>query len=115
MGDKCLSYESEIPFDSIESAQEYLRLLSQVVLEAEQAVQNDLNAGGDAKRLEALRLVLYNLEKLSQRLKASSRILNDLRTLRRLLFQERRPKTFRVVPCPESERSEVPMLHREGL
>jgi len=33
--------------------------------------------------------VLYKLEKLEQHLKVSGRLLNDLRTLRRLLLEER--------------------------
>ena len=41
------------------------------------------------RRLEALRLVLYKLERLEHHLKASCLELNDLRTLRRLLLQER--------------------------
>jgi hypothetical protein len=112
-----LSYESETPFDSVEGAQEYIKLLSQTVLEAQQAVQADLNAGGmgDAKQLEALRLVFYNLEKLAQHLKAGSRILNDLRTLRRLLLQERRPKAPAVRPRPQNGKREVPVLNRELL
>jgi hypothetical protein len=112
-----LSYESETPFDSVEGAQEYIKLLSQTVLEAQQAVQADLNAGGmgDAKQLEALRLVFYNLEKLSQHLKSGSRILNDLRTLRRLLLQERRPKTPAIAPRPQNGKREVPVLRRELL
>jgi hypothetical protein len=110
-----LNYESETPFDSIEGAQEYLKLLSQTVLEAKHAVQADLNGGADAKQLEALRLVFYNLEKLSQHLKAGSRILNDLRTLRRLLFRERRPKTTPVLATPRHGKKEIPVLNREGL
>ena len=41
------------------------------------------------RRQEALRLVSYNLAKLSMHMTASRRILNDLRTLRRLLLGER--------------------------
>jgi hypothetical protein len=36
--------------------------------------------------LEALHLIGYNLEKLTHHLKASRRILNDLRMLRRILY-----------------------------
>jgi hypothetical protein len=112
-----LSYESETPFDSIEGAQEYLKLLNQNVLEAKQAVQADLNGGADPKQLEALRLVFYNLEKLTQHLKAGGRILNDLRSLRRLLFQERRPKAAAaaVAANPQSPKREAPVLNREVL
>jgi hypothetical protein len=112
-----LSYESETPFDSIEGAQEYIKLLSQTVQEAAQGVQADLAAGGigDSKQLEALRLVFYNLEKLSQHLKAGSRILNDLRTLRRLLLQERQPGAGIAPARPRNGKSEVPALDRETL
>jgi hypothetical protein len=39
--------------------------------------------------LDALRVAAYNVEKLEFHLNRSSRILNDLRSLRRLLFEER--------------------------
>ena len=39
------------------------------------------------RRVEALRLIGYNLEKLASHLKTSRRILNDLRMLRRILQQ----------------------------
>jgi hypothetical protein len=39
--------------------------------------------------LDALRIALDNLEKLELHVNRSSRILNDLRSLRRLLFEER--------------------------
>ncbi len=110
-----MNYESETPFDSIEGAHEYIKLLTQSVQEAQQAVQADLNGGADAKQLEALRLVFYNLEKLAQHLKAGSRILNDLRTLRRLLLQERRPKAPAATPHPQNRKREVPVLNRELL
>jgi len=41
--------------------------------------------------LEALRLVSFKLDKLEQHVKNSCRLLNDLRTLRRLLLDERGP------------------------
>lgn len=44
-------------------------------------------------------MALYNLEKLEVHLSRSSRILNDLRTLRRLLFEERAAGT-RPEPRP---------------
>lgn len=82
----------ETPFDSVEGAQEYVRLLSEAVLEAQHEVEADALAEANSqfpRRLQALRLVVYNLQKLSQHLKASHRVLNDLRTLRRLLLEER--------------------------
>jgi hypothetical protein len=83
----------ETPFDSVEGAQDYLRLLAEAVVEAKRDVEADLTSEAAnskfPRRVEALRLVVYNLEKLGQHLKASHRRLNDLRTLRRLLLEER--------------------------
>jgi len=84
--------EPETPFDSIENAKDYIRLLLETVADARQEVASDLTAAEGAesdRRLEALRLVHYKLEKLEQHLQSSSRSLNDLRSLRRLLFEER--------------------------
>ncbi len=83
---------NETPFDNVESAHEYLRLLSEAMLEARQDIESDIAAQPDSnapRRVEALRLVLYKLDKLEQHILASRRVLNDLRTLRRLLLQER--------------------------
>lgn len=77
-------------FDSIESAQEYLGLLSQVIDEAQQSVQADIQGGLETdhpRQLEALRLIVYKLEKLTSHVKTSRRLLNDLRMLRRVLQQ----------------------------
>jgi hypothetical protein len=82
----------ETPFDSVENAQQYVRLLAEAVSEAKQDIASDQAAALEAKserRLEALRLVRFKLEKLEQHLRGSSRLLNDLRTLRRLLLDER--------------------------
>lgn len=84
--------KSRPAFESIESAQEYLGLLSQTVTEAKQDTQADIHAKTDARpgrHVEALRMVSYNLEKLDRHLKVSRRILNDLRLLRRVLHGER--------------------------
>jgi hypothetical protein len=81
------------PFDSIEGAQEYLTLLAESLEEALSAVQEDAaeaaRTKGVERRLEALRLVEYKLNKLREHLASSRRILGDLRTLRRLLLGER--------------------------
>ena len=80
------------PFDSIENAKDYIRLLEETVAEARQEVATDLASTSGVstdRRLEALRLVHYKLERLEQHLHSSSRTLNDLRSLRRLLFDER--------------------------
>ena len=87
-----MSYESGTPFDSIESAQQFVDLLAEAVEEARQEVEADVTAAAGAeaeRRKQALQLVSYNLAKLSMHLATSRRIFNDLRNLRRLLLQER--------------------------
>jgi hypothetical protein len=82
----------ESPFESIESAHEYLGLLVEALEEAQRTIQEDIEGialvgtDGRARRLQALQLVSYKLDQLKHHLGASSRILNDLRTLRRLLL-----------------------------
>ena len=77
-------------FESIESAQEYFELLAEVVLESQQAVQADIQVKVDsdsARHVEALRLIGFKLERLASHIKMSRRILNDLRMLRRIVYQ----------------------------
>ncbi len=69
-----MSYQSETPFDNIESALEYVNHLLEEL----------------ARRKQALQLANYKLDKLSSHIAASRRILNDLRMLRRLLLEERK-------------------------
>lgn len=83
---------SETPFDSVEGAHEYLSLLSDAIQDAKGEIETDIRAAEDPKfprRLEALRLVSFKLDKLEQHVKGGRRLLNDLRTLRRLLLDER--------------------------
>jgi hypothetical protein len=83
---------SETPFDSVEGAHEYLSLLSDAIQDAKNEIEADIRAAEDPKfprRLEALRLVSFKLDKLEQHVKGGRRVLNDLRTLRRLLLDER--------------------------
>jgi hypothetical protein len=87
-----VSTEAETPFDSIEGSHEYVALLAEAVEEARRDVEGEVAAAeqdGADRRKEALLLVSYNLAKLNLHITASRRILNDLRTLRRLLLAER--------------------------
>ncbi|MGA3039503.1 MAG: hypothetical protein ABSF54_01790 [Bryobacteraceae bacterium] len=87
-----MSYDPETPFDSIEGSQEYVALLAEAIEEARRDVDADIAvaiAEGAERRREALQLVGYNLAKLTLHISTSRRILNDLRTLRRLLLAER--------------------------
>ena len=82
----------ETPFDSIESAYEFMNLLRESLDEAYAEVQADTETAqtaGVERRVQALRLVDLKLHQLRQHVLASLRILNDLRTLRRLLLGER--------------------------
>ena len=82
---------SHNPFDNLESAYHYLTLLREAVTEAEREIGEDVASldNGDARRLKALQLVTYKLQRLDQHLKSSRLIVNDLRTLRKLLLDER--------------------------
>jgi hypothetical protein len=87
-----MSYKPETPFDSIGSAHEYVALLLETVQEAQKDVEAEVasaDAMGALRRKEALQLVSYNLGRLAGHMTSSRRILNDLRTLRRLLIGER--------------------------
>jgi hypothetical protein len=86
-----VSTQPETPFDSLEGAHEYIRLLLEAIVDARKDLAADAAAaeGKPDRRVEALRLVEYKLEKLETHLQSSSRLLNDLRTLRRLLLEER--------------------------
>jgi hypothetical protein len=78
------------PFESVESAQQYIALLVEQVEEVEGALIEDMaQASPESRRAEALHLVKYKLSQLKMHLSASSRMLNDLRALRRLLLNER--------------------------
>ncbi len=84
---------TEDPFGTIESAHDFMVLLAAAVTQAKEELQVDVDRESKdadlSRRLDALRMALYNVEKLELHLTRSSRILNDLRTLRRLLFEER--------------------------
>ena len=82
----------ESPFETIESAHEYVTLLREQVQEVKTGIVEDLASAqreGAARRVDALRLVDYKLDQLASHLAATKRLLNDLRALRRLLLGER--------------------------
>lgn len=77
-------------FDSLESAHDFVTLLAESVAEAKRELERDVQRElASSARSDALRVALYNLEKLELHVNRTSRLLNDLRTLRRLLFEER--------------------------
>jgi hypothetical protein len=90
-----MSYKPETPFDSVESSHQYVTLLAETIEEVLKEVEGAIEsaaAENQPRRIEALRLVYHNLTKLSGHMTSSRRILNDLRTLRRLLLAEREPR-----------------------
>jgi hypothetical protein len=84
--------KSANPFTNVESAYEYISLLGEALNDAKASVQEELAAGGAEapnRREDALRLIKFKLDQLDAHVTASRRILNDLRTLRRMLLGER--------------------------
>jgi hypothetical protein len=87
-----VGHKAETPFDNIEGSHEYVRMLAEAVNEARRDVEAEIAAAEQDRadrRKEALLLVAYNLAKLNLHITSSRRILNDLRSLRRLLLAER--------------------------
>jgi len=67
-------------------------LLNEAIVEAKHDIEADFQRESDSnfpRRQEALRLTLYHMEKLQFHMSKSQRILNDLRSIRRLLLEER--------------------------
>jgi hypothetical protein len=84
--------KAETPFDSLEGSHEYVAMLAESLAEARRDVEEEVALAereGADRRKEALLLVSYNLAKLNLHITSSRRILNDLRSLRRLLLSER--------------------------
>jgi hypothetical protein len=87
-----MSYKPETPFDNIESAEQFVELLIEAINESRRDVDADIalsQSDRSERSKKALQLVSANLAKLGQAMTTSRRILNHLRTLRRLLLQER--------------------------
>src|SRR5438093_12327488 len=84
-------------FSRIEGAADYLGLLIESVNEARTDLEAETalaSAAGAERRQQAIQLATYKLSQLKQHLTTSHRLLNDLRTIRRLLFAERQTTAF---------------------
>jgi hypothetical protein len=80
---------SETPFDSVESAHHYVALLVEAIADARRDIEADMElavSAGTTRQVEALRLVEHKLSQLAAHMHSSSRLLNDLGLLRRLLL-----------------------------
>ncbi len=98
-----MSQQPDQPFDSIESAYDFLRILAEAVTEAKRDIEEDVqreSKSNSSRRFEAMRIAAYNVEKLEFHVNRSRRILNDLRSLRRLLFAERAIPKAAAAPAP---------------
>ncbi len=102
------------PFDTIESAQDFVRVLSETITEARAEIELDFQRELDSppsRHRDALQITLYNLAKLEKHMASSGRILNDLRSLRRLLFAEREFHRVKAVsPKPTVQGEAVPAV-----
>lgn len=84
--------QQRTPFDRIEGTLEYIGMLRETIQTTKIEVQTEVVHAQSVRaerRLQALHLVTYKLERLSRHIDSSHRLLNDLRTLRRLLLSER--------------------------
>jgi hypothetical protein len=88
-----MNQERDSPFETIESAQEFVNLLLDAIDDAKASILDDIASAqttkGAERHLEALFLAAHKLTRLRENVLASTRLLNDLRTLRRLLLGER--------------------------
>jgi hypothetical protein len=87
-----MSRPIEQPFDSIESAREFMNVLAETILSEMKDLARDQRLavnGGEERRARALELAAFKLKVLSCHVYKSRRALNDLRMIRRLLLNER--------------------------
>jgi hypothetical protein len=80
------------PFDSIESAHDYMNLLAGTTLEVMSELRRDHEAAlreGAERRAQAIELAIFKLKQLNCYVYKSRRMLNDLRMVRRLILNER--------------------------
>lgn len=97
----------EHQFETLESVYDFVTLLAETVADAKSELESDVRREAlPSRRLDALRTALYNVSKLEKHVAQTSRILNDLRTLRPFLFEER--QVARGVPSPDTVRFRLP-------
>ena len=113
-----MAKSSSSPFESIESAYEYVGLIAEAVEEAKSSITADLAPDqlGSSRQQDALRVIQYKLDQLQRHLLDSRRILNDLRTLRRMVLRERPSSQASepAVPAPaDKDPSLEPALNNE--
>jgi hypothetical protein len=76
------------PFETIESALEFMVLLEDVIAETSADLQGKRHDSMNARYKNGLDLALYKVHQLSSHVQKSRRILNDLSLIRRVLFAD---------------------------
>ena len=87
-----MSDQIEQPFDSIESAHEFMNVLALTALDVLKDLSRDRDQAlqaGDQRRAQAIDLAIFKLKTLGCYVHKSRRTLNDLRMIRRLILNER--------------------------
>ena len=80
------------PFDTIESAHDFMTVLAATAVDAIGELGRERTRAvrdGNLRRAQAIDLALYKLKSLNCYVYKGRRALNDLRTLRRLILNER--------------------------
>lgn len=84
--------EIDQPFDTIESAHEFMNVLAATTLDAMRDLKRDRDLAireGETRRAQAIDLAIFKLKMLGCYVYKGRRMLNDLRILRRLILNER--------------------------
>jgi hypothetical protein len=107
-----MNEESNRCFHTMESALEYLLLLDEAVADARHELEQEVAAanGDGPQRIEALRLALFQMGKLSTHIRKSQCILSDLCLVRGLLQSEAPEETTETVDEGAVEDSDIEFL-----
>jgi hypothetical protein len=84
--------EIDQPFDTIESAHEFMNVLAATTLDVMRDLKHDREMAiqqGETRRAQAIDLAMFKLKMLGCYVYKGRRMLNDLRILRRLILNER--------------------------
>lgn len=81
-----MSEKAEQPFESIESALEFMVLLEEAIGQASGELEEMRQESGGPRQTEAIALALYKMGQLASYTQKSRRILNDLGLIRALLL-----------------------------
>ena len=84
--------EIDQPFDTIESAQEFMNVLASTVLDVMKELSDarrQAEREGEERKARAIDLAVFKLKTLGCYVHKSRRALNDLRIIRRLILNER--------------------------